>query len=283
MQNYHKTRAIIIAVPHTSLLPKLYILITNASALFLIFTPRHPKFGYPLHLFTMLLHQLIEGIAHLFYPHICEGCSKQLVTNEQILCISCASLLPETNNYKIPDNETGLRFAGRVPYRYAATYAYFTDDGLLQHLLHRLKYAGKQEIGTYLGKKFGQNLKDAAWINEIDAIIPVPLHPDKLAKRGFNQTMLLGQGMAQSIGIDMMTDVLIRTRNTESQTSKSRSERVENMAGAFRITQKQRIEGKHILLIDDVLTTGATLEACALALMEAKGVAISIATIGIAV
>lgn len=231
----------------------------------------------------MLLRDLIKGVSHLFYPHLCEGCSKQLVGNEQVLCISCEVQLPETHNYNIPDNETGLRFAGRVAYKYAATYAYFTDEGLLQHLLHGLKYQGKQETGTYLGAKFGQNLRNAGWIKKIDAIIPVPLHPDKLAKRGFNQSVLIAEGIAAATGVPVLAKALERTRNTESQTRKTRSERVENMAGAFRIADKEAITGKHILLIDDVLTTGATLEACALELIKESGVQISIATIGIAV
>ena len=231
----------------------------------------------------LLLHQLIKGISHLFYPHLCEGCNRQLVADEQILCISCEMELPETRNYNIPENETGLRFAGRVPYQHAATYAYFTDEGLLQHLLHGLKYQGKKEIGTFLGRKFGQNLKTADWIKDIDAIIPVPLHPDKLSKRGFNQSVLIAQGLAATTGLPIVNNVLQRTRNTESQTRKTRNERVENMAGAFKVADRHALKNKHILLIDDVLTTGATLEACALALMQETGVRISIATIGIAV
>ena len=231
----------------------------------------------------LLAGNLYVGISHLFYPTLCEGCSRQLVANEQILCISCEAQLPEIHNYNIPDNETGLRFAGRVPFQHAVTYAYFTDEGLLQHLLHGLKYQGKQAIGTYIGKRFGNNIKSANWIGGIDAIIPVPLHPDKLAKRGFNQSLLIAEGIAGATGIDILKNELIRTRNTESQTRKTRSERVENMAGAFRVNNTASISGKHILLIDDVLTTGATLEACALALLAAHEVKISIGTIGIAV
>lgn len=231
----------------------------------------------------MLLRELLQGLSHLFYPHLCEGCSKPLVGGEEVLCIGCENELPETHNYNIIENETGLRFAGRVPFINAASYAYFTDEGLLQHLLHGLKYQNKQQIGTYLGRRMGRELKGASWVGDIDMIIPVPLHPAKLAKRGFNQSKLIAEGIGEMTAWPVHDHVLKRTRNTESQTRKSRNERVDNMKNAFAITDSKAVQGKHILLCDDVLTTGATLEACALALLQVPGVRISIATVGIAV
>lgn len=229
------------------------------------------------------LKEMAHGLVHLFYPRLCEGCRKPLLGAEKVLCISCALEMPETNYHHIPDNETELRFAGRIPFEHATSLAYFTNDGLLQHLLHGLKYKGKKEIGDYLGKKLGAELKSSGWAG-IDMILPVPLHPSKEAKRGFNQSLLIAEGIGEVLGIPACDGILLRTRETESQTHKSRTERVNNMEGAFRLKTKGALTNKHILLCDDVLTTGATLEACAMALLkEEPTLKISLATIGIAV
>ena len=230
-----------------------------------------------------LLKDLTHGLVHLFYPRLCEGCSKPLLAAEEVLCISCALEIPETNYHNIPDNETALRFVGRIPYVHATSFAWFTNDGLLQHLVHGLKYKDKKENGYYLGSQFGHSLKPTEWISSVDLIIPVPLHPAKEAKRGYNQSMLIAEGMGEVLNKPASDKLLLRTRDTESQTRKSRAERVDNMAGAFKVNDNAALAGKHILICDDVLTTGATLEACALELMACENVKISIATIGIAI
>lgn len=234
---------------------------------------------------TLKLQELKQGIIHLFYPHLCEGCNKPLLKDEKILCISCSLQLPETGYHNIIGNETEVRFAGRIPFQHATTYAYFTNDGLLQHLIHGLKYKGKKEIGYYLGQKLAVELKAATlpWLSSVDMIIPVPLHKAKQAKRGYNQSMLIAEGMSDILNTPAKDCILIRTKNTDSQTHKTRMERVNNMRETFAVRDAALFTDKHILLCDDVLTTGATLEACALALMAVKGVKISIATIGIAV
>jgi ComF family protein len=232
---------------------------------------------------TLFLKEIRHSIIHLFYPRLCEGCGKPLITEEEVLCISCSLQVPETGYHDIEDNETALRFAGRVPYINATSYAYFTNDGLLQHLVHGLKYGNKKETGYYLGRRFGRSLQKTGWIGEIDMIIPVPLHKAKKAKRGYNQSMLIAEGMGEILHIPVSENILLRVKDTESQTHKTRSERVNNMAGAFTINGKSQLKGKHILLCDDVLTTGATLEACAMALMKEESIKISIATIGIAI
>ena len=231
----------------------------------------------------MLHNSILNGLAHLFYPRLCEGCSKALVANEKVLCISCSLELPETGYHDVPDNETALRFAGRVPFAHATSLAYFTDDGLLQHLVHGLKYKGKKETGYYLGHRLGHCLLQTDWGQTIDVIIPAPLHPAKKAKRGYNQSMLIADGLAAALKKPASDQLLERTRNTQSQTNKTRAQRVDNMKGAFRINKHSGLKGKHILLCDDILTTGATLEACALALLMEENVKISIATIGIAI
>jgi ComF family protein len=230
-----------------------------------------------------ILKDIQTGLLHLFYPRLCEGCSRQLLPAEEVLCIGCTPQLPETRYHDTADNETALRFAGRVPFAHATSFAYFTNDGLLQHLLHGLKYKGKKEIGYYLGQKLAGDLRQTDWASSIDMIIPVPLHKSKKAKRGFNQSMLIAEGMSKILNVPASENHLVRIRDTESQTHKTRTERVNNMAAAFKMAKPGSLTGKHILLCDDVLTTGATLEACALALMDEESIKISIATIGIAV
>lgn len=223
-----------------------------------------------------------SSLLHLFYPRLCEGCSKPLLLSEKVLCIGCTPHIPRTEYHHIPGNDTAARFAGRVPFQHATTFAYFTPDGLLQHLLHQLKYKDKQEIGIYLGKQFGYDLLETDWAKNIDLILPVPLHPKKEAERGYNQSKLIAEGMSDSLHIPVLTDALYRTRHTESQTKKSRAERIENMQDAFGAKHIQRLQHKHVLIVDDVLTTGATLESCALALSDVPGIQVSFGTIGIA-
>lgn len=229
------------------------------------------------------LTELKDGFIHLLYPRLCEGCSKPLLPVEDVLCLSCGLRIPETSYHDIADNETALRFAGRVRFCNATSLAYFSNDGLLQHLMHGLKYKGKKEIGTFLGRRLATALQETDWIKEVDLIVPVPLHPTKEAARGYNQSMLIAAAMGENLGIPATDDLLQRVRETESQTKKTRVERVNNMAGAFEVQKGAQLVGKHILICDDVLTTGATIEACAMALLAGGNVKISIATIGIAV
>lgn len=228
------------------------------------------------------LHMIKEGLLHLLYPRLCEGCRSPLLASEEVLCTGCALQLPETYYHDHAENETSLRFSGRIPFLYATSYAYFSNEGLLQHLLHGLKYGGRKETGVYLGRRLGLQLCDASWGKEPDVLIPVPLHPAREAKRGYNQSALIAKGIGMAMGLPVMDRALCRVRHTESQTHKTREERLTNMARAFAVTDKNILKNRHVLLVDDVLTTGATLESCALALLEVEGLAVSIATIGIA-
>jgi len=202
---------------------------------------------------------------------------------EEVLCISCATHLPRTEFHNTPGNEAALRLAGRIPYIHATSFAYFTTDGLLQHLLHQLKYKGKKEVGIYLGKQFAYDLKQSEWSSELDFIIPIPLHPKKEATRGYNQSLLIAEGLSEILKIPVATSILLRPRHTESQTKKTRTERLKNMENAFQLSGGGKLKNKHILLVDDVLTTGATLEASSLTLLKTENIKISIAVIGIAV
>jgi ComF family protein len=227
-----------------------------------------------------LVKELAQGFSHLLFPKLCEGCNSPLIKGEGVLCLQCESFLPFTNYHHLPDNETALRLSGRVPFRYATSLAYFTQHGLLQHLIHGLKYKDRRQTGVFLGKELGKVIAKLNW--EIDAVIPVPLHQKKEAKRGFNQAAFIAEGIGSVLTLPVLQNVVIRNRPTESQTDKTREQRIENVSKAFEVRKPELIKGKHLLIVDDVLTTGATLESCALSLLLVPQVTVSIATVGIA-
>ena len=230
------------------------------------------------------LSNVARSLLHLAYPSLCEGCAAPLLPGEALLCTSCQMALSRLDYHDDPDNETTARLAGRVAFMHATSFTGFTEGALIQHLIHLLKYRQREDIGTGLGRLFGEELKDAApWIKDVEAIVPVPLHPRKARDRGYNQSALLGEGLSIALGIPHHPHALRRTRHTESQTRKSRADRAENVADLFEATNAKAIAGKHVLLVDDVLTTGATLEHAANALLKVPGVRVSIATLAIAV
>lgn len=226
---------------------------------------------------------LWSGMLHFVYPRLCFGCNKSLLDQEQVLCLGCANDLPVTNYHHIEDNESSRRFAGRIKFEHATSFAYFTKDGLLQKLLHEFKYKNNKVVGVFLAKRFAAALRKTIWIDEVDFIIPVPLHKSKEGKRGFNQSEIISQTLSSVLNIVVDKKSLVRIANTDSQVQKSRAERAENMSRAFSVKNSAHLKGKHVLLIDDVLTTGATIEACVLALQDIEGIRTSIATIGIAI
>ncbi len=229
----------------------------------------------------MWLHQAGYGLSHIFFPRICAGCRTPLLRTEQVLCLHCLGKMPLTHHYDLPDNEAVMRFAGRFPFRFAASYVYFTGEGLVQHLLHGLKYRNKKDTGRFLGMQFARALQQTAWIQTNDLIQPLPRHKNNEAARGYNQRILIAEGMHRVLQIPYTAKMLLRVKQTESQTLKTREERADNMNDAF--TAHPALRGKHVLLLDDVLTTGATLEACSLAVLQQEGVQVSLATIGLAV
>ena len=225
--------------------------------------------------------QLSKGIVHLFFPNLCDGCRSPLLNSEEVICLNCETHLSRTNFHHIHSNETALRLSGRIPFEHATSLAYFTSDGLLQHLIHGLKYADKKKNGIFLGKEIGNAIHKLNW--DIDTIVPVPLHKRKQAKRGYNQSEIIANGISEILKIQVISNALIRTRNTETQTDKTREQRIENVKDAFELKRPELVKGKHLLIVDDVLTTGATLESCALALLTINGVKVSIASAGLAI
>lgn len=222
------------------------------------------------------------GLLNLFYPELCQNCQRHLNNDEKVLCLHCILKLPRTNFHLLAENKASSIFIGRIPIENATTFVYFTKDGMIQHLLHQFKYKGKKRIGLLFGSLLATDLSDCAWIKDIDVIIPVPLHKKKQRSRGFNQAEIFAVGLSTALAVEVKADVLIRIKFSVSQTTKSRRQRLENVTGIFQTRNPHTLENKHILLVDDVLTTGATLESCALELLKIQGVKISVATIAFA-
>jgi ComF family protein len=225
---------------------------------------------------------LLEDFISLFYPNICAGCNNPLVGGEQHICLNCLADLPVTGFEKQIDNPVAKVFWGRVEITYATAFCRFDKGGKLQHILHQLKYKGNKEVGQKLGAIYGHRLIQIPLYQEIDAIIPVPLHPKKEKARGFNQSIEIGKGMSEAMGKPLISKNLIRDVHTESQTRKGRFERWENVSGIFKVRNENELAGKHLLLIDDVVTTGATLEACSQVLLRIPNVKVSISTLATA-
>lgn len=226
-----------------------------------------------------MLQTLKESVLHFLFPHVCEGCGTDVVEADHLLCLQCLSALPKTDFQFYPNNPVEKIFWGRLPLSSAAAFCYFTKASLMQHLMHQLKYRGHKEAGLYLGRLMGHALYNANRFRYVDALVPLPLFPSKERKRGYNQAALLCEGMAEVMNKPVLNGVVIRTAHTESQTKKSRIERWLNMEGRFELKKPDAIEGKHLLLVDDVVTTGATLEACGAVLLQSPNVQLSVATL----
>ena len=221
----------------------------------------------------------ISDFISLFFPRYCLACSEALVKGEDILCTRCILDLPRTNYHLQEGNPIEERLFGRIPVKHAWAFLKFRKKGVVQHLLHQLKYNNHPEIGIALGKVFGKALFDSGFKEAFDLIVPVPLHQSRLLKRGYNQSSKFAEGLSASLKIPWDESISIRSQKTSTQTKKSRIERWENVKSVFTVAQNSKIEGKKILLVDDVITTGATLEACGQHLIAAGCADLSIAVI----
>lgn len=224
--------------------------------------------------------QLLHDLAGLFYPQLCCGCDTPLVKGETHLCLHCLNDLPYTRFEQEQDNAMERIFTGRVDIAWAAGLLYFSKDTRVQQIIHHIKYKKRQDLAVWMGRQMGSALQQAA--KHADLLIPVPLHPEKEKRRGYNQSAELAKGIAESTGIALDTTTLSREQFTATQTRKSRISRWENVEGAFRVKDPSVIAGKHLLLVDDVVTTGSTLEACAHQLLQAGCASVAISTLGFA-
>ncbi|MFM2361385.1 MAG: hypothetical protein RLZZ316_287 [Bacteroidota bacterium] len=220
-----------------------------------------------------------DGLMHLFFPHTCAACGTDVLNEETALCLKCLHQLPVTNFHQHANNPVEKIFWGKLSITAATSYCHFTKHSLIQSILHQAKYKNNQQAAVYMGRLLGNSLLQSQRFNTIDAIVPLPLFAARLKKRGYNQATLISQGIGLVIGKPIIDNAVTRLSATETQTHKNRVERWQNMQGRFMATNTAVLENKHILLVDDVVTTGATLEACGHEILKITGTQLSIATI----
>ena len=224
---------------------------------------------------------MVINLLNLFFPKVCLGCSTELIDNETFICTNCRHELPLTN-FHFDNNDALIKVLyGRVKLEQATALLHFSKKGIVQQLMHNLKYRGHQDVGLFLGQWLGEELKAIKSYHDIDVVVPVPLHRSKLRKRGYNQVTKFGQEIAKALDVEFNPKVLQKTISTKTQVFKDRLLRTSGSSATFSISENQTLRGRHILLVDDIITTGATIESCANALLQIEGVKISVATMAI--
>jgi len=222
---------------------------------------------------------LLFYLTELLFPRLCAVCGDKLIEQEKWICLHCIHHFPRTNFHLFDENPVAQLFYGRVQIEQATSFFYFSKGSKYQDILYKLKYKGMMELGEEMGKHFGIDLLKSPAFSSVDLICPVPLHPKKEKKRGYNQSWWIASGIAQQLNKPVSANNLKRLIFTETQTKKTRFERWQNVEGIFDLTNPEAFNGKHILLVDDVVTTGSTLEACAQTILAKSTARISIATL----
>ncbi|MFL9844231.1 ComF family protein [Flavobacterium rhizosphaerae] len=222
---------------------------------------------------------MLKSLINLLYPEHCNGCNSQLLETEAVLCIQCRHELPFTHQCINPENEIAKRLSGRLPLEHASSLLYFHKQGMVQQMVHNLKYRGRQEVGKLAGQLYAAELKNAGVLQTVNEIIPVPLHPKRLRERGYNQVTEFGRALSAGLDISYNEKLLLRTAYTKTQTKKNLEARAGIIGSAFEVKATEKDYNKHFLLIDDVITTGATLESCGRLLLSIPGAKLSIVTI----
>lgn len=221
-------------------------------------------------------------LQELLFPRLCVTCGDKLIEQENWICLHCLNHVPRTNFHNQRENKVAQLFYGRVKIEYATSFFFFSKGSIYQNLLHNLKYKGMKEIGHEIGKHFAFDLMQSPDFMDIDIVCPVPLHPEKEKKRGYNQSWWIASGMALQMQKELSDNNLKRLIATETQTRKNRFERWQNVDGIFNLSVPEAFENKHVLLVDDVITTGSTLEACAQEILTKANARVSIATLATA-
>ena len=222
--------------------------------------------------------KFLKDFFRIFYPDLCANCENQLEKNENTICTFCRHDLPLTNFTNYSENKIAKTFYGRIIIEKANTLLFYRKEGITKKLIHELKYKGNKEIGSFFGNWLGEILKQNNEFSDINLIVPVPLHPKKLKQRGYNQVSKFGEKLSYHLNKPFLENVLLRTSTSKTQTFKARFERFNNNDTKFQSNNTSSFKNKHILLIDDVITTGATIESCAKELQKTEGVKISILT-----
>ena len=228
------------------------------------------------------LREIVTSFSHLFYPHLCRGCGNDILSKHQLLCWYCLAKLPLTSFAKHPDNPVEKSFWGRINAEAAMSLLYFTPASLVQQLVHQIKYKGQQKLAISLGMMMGREILQSGRFGNIDQIIPLPLFRSREKKRGYNQSALLADGISEIINTPVNQKAISRVKVSATQTHKSREERWQNVEGLFRVNPDSFMEGKNILLVDDVITTGATIDACGTMINRVQGTTLYIATLAYA-
>ncbi len=224
---------------------------------------------------------LKDGL-HLFYPRICGGCGTDVFPATLPACVHCLNELPATGFESLPDNPVERLFFGRLPLESACSGFYFNKGGLLQQLLHQLKYEGDRQSGEYLGRRLGRMLKESPRWSAPDWVLPMPMHPKKQKKRGYNQAGLIAKEVARELGCGYSDQLVVKTRATETQTRKSRWDRWENVATVFAVSDIESLKGRTLLLVDDVITTGSSMESCGQVILSVPDVRLQLAAVALA-
>jgi ComF family protein len=223
--------------------------------------------------------EVLSDFVSLFFPKYCRGCQEALVKGEELICTRCLFELPRSGYHREQENPFYNKLKGRIPVSYVMTLFKFVKSSRVQHLLHALKYKSQPELGSALGRMYGHDLAEANYKDKFDLIIPVPLHASKKRRRGYNQSEEFGKGLSEVLEIPCSDIFVKRLVKTETQTRKSRLNRWENVSEVFEVTKPEKIKDQRILLVDDVVTTGATLEACGRVLLDSGCKELSIACI----
>jgi len=210
----------------------------------------------------------INDFFFLIYPEQCEACGNSLIKGENILCTNCLIDMPYTDYPLWDDNPVAQIFWGRQEIEMATALFYFNKGSRYRKLLHKLKYKHKPEIGVFLGRELGVSIKGSEHFAKVEGIVPVPLHSSRIKTRGYNQSERIAKGLSEVTGWKIYNNLILRTKATETQTKKSKEERWKNVSGKFALNNPDIAKGKHLILVDDVVTTGATLEACAAELLK---------------
>lgn len=225
---------------------------------------------------------MFQSVVDNMSPHTCYSCGRALVKKENVICILCNDDLPRTEFHHHRTNPFIDKFFGRIAIQAAAAYLYFSKRGTAQRIIHELKYKGRRSLGVDVGRQFAYELLESKVFHDLDRIVPIPLHNKRHRSRGYNQSEAFAEGLSEILEVHLDTSSVIRSRATTTQTRKTRVERFANVDGAFEVSTPHQLVGKKILLVDDVLTTGATMEGCAQELLKVPGVQLYMATIGFA-
>ncbi len=228
------------------------------------------------------VYDLLDDFLSLLFPRICYGCGNHLLRNENVICTECLVLIPRTNYHKQAENPVEQLFWGRCQIQSAAAFSYYNKGSRIRNLIHNMKYKGIKEIGTALGRIYGSSLGNSEFTHPIDIIVPVPLHTSKKRSRGFNQSEQIACGISEVTGLKVNSSAVVRSVASSTQTKRSRYDRWVNVEGIFEVTDPGSLAGRHILLVDDVITTGSTIESCVNAILKVEGVRVSVAALAYA-